>query len=293
MTETIETTLDALSRLAESRSDSLVGLGTLAALVMARIAGLVFALPGWQSGVFPVRLRLAGVLVVTWLVLPVVAGRETGRETGGPELSDLDGAALAGRILVEAVIGGVLGLGVLTIMAGLRGAGEIVDRQTGWGLAGVLDPSGTGGGPGTTLVTWTAVAALFVMAPINGHLLLVDSLLGTFDAIAPGGIAPGVGAVLAPTASDLVVRLVHQSLVLTVQVAAPVLAVMLLVSVAIGLVGRVLPETNVLVVAMPARVLVGVCLLGVVVTGVGRAMTDAVPGVLHEVQATLNGVAPR
>ncbi len=289
MIETIETPLDVLSRLAESRSDSLVGLGTLAALVMARIAGLVFALPGWQSGVFPVRLRLAGVLVVTWLVLPVVAGRET----GGPELSDLDGAALAGRILVEAVIGGVLGLGVLTIMAGLRGAGEIVDRQTGWGLAGVLDPSGTGGGPGTTLVTWTAVAALFVMAPINGHLLLVDSLLGTFDAIAPGGIAPGGGVVLAPTASDLVVRLVHQSLVLTVQVAAPVLAVMLLVSVAIGLVGRVLPETNVLVVAMPARVLVGVCLLGVVVTGVGRAMTDAVPGVLHEVQATLNGVAPR
>ena len=289
MIETIETPLDVLSRLAESRSDSLVGLGTLAALIMARIAGLVFALPGWQSGVFPVRLRLAGVLVATWLVLPVVAGRET----GGPELSDLDGAALAGRILVEAVIGGVLGLGVLTIMAGLRGAGEIVDRQTGWGLAGVLDPSGTGGGPGTTLVTWTAVAALFVMAPINGHLLLVDSLLGTFDAIAPGGIAPGDGAVLAPPASDLVGRLVHQSLVLTVQVAAPVLAVMLLVSVAIGLVGRVLPETNVLVVAMPARVLVGVCLLGVVVTGVGRAMTDAVPGVLHEVQATLNGVAPR
>ncbi len=289
MIETIETPLDALSRLAESRSDSLVGLGTLAALIMARIAGLVFALPGWQSGVFPVRLRLAGVLVATWLVLPVVAGRET----DGPELSDLDGATLAGRILVEAVIGGVLGLGVLTIMAGLRGAGEIVDRQTGWGLAGVMDPSGAGGGPGTTLVTWTAVAALFVMAPINGHLLLVDSLLGTFDAIAPGGIAPGGGVVLAPTASDLVVRLVHQSLVLTVQVAAPVLAVMLLVSVAIGLVGRVLPETNVLVVAMPARVLVGVCLLGVVVTGVGRAMTDAVPGVLHEVQATLNGVTPR
>ena len=289
MIETIETPLDALSRLAESRSDSLVGLGTLAALIMARIAGLVFALPGWQSGVFPVRLRLAGVLVATWLVLPVVAGRET----DGPELSDLDGAALAGRVLVEAVIGGVLGLGVLTILAGLRGAGEIVDRQTGWGLAGVMDPSGAGGGPGTTLVTWTAVAALFVMAPINGHLLLVDSLLGTFDAIAPGGIAPGGGVVLAPTASDLVVRLVHQSLVLTVQVAAPVLAVMLLVSVAIGLVGRVLPETNVLVVAMPARVLVGVCLLGLVVTGVGRAMTDAVPGVLHEVQATLNGVTPR
>ena len=238
---------------------------------------------------FPVRLRLAGVLVVTWLVLPVVAGRET----IVPGLSGLDGAALAGRALIEAAIGGLLGLGVLAIMAGLRGAGEIIDRQTGWGLAGVLDPSGAGGGPGTTVLTWTAVAALFVMAPINGHLLLVDSLLGTFDAISPGGIDAAGGVSLAPAAGDLVVRLVHQSLVLTVQVAAPVLAVMLLVSVVIGMVGRALPETNVLVMAMPARVLVGVVLLGVVVSGMGRVMTDVVPGVLHEVRTTLVEAATR
>lgn len=283
MTELIDAPLEALGRLAESRSDSLVGLGTVGVLVAARIAGLVFVLPGWQSGVFPVRLRLAGVLVVTWLVLPVVAGREVVMSG----LSDLEGSGLAARVLIESAIGGVLGLGVVAIMAGLRGAGEIIDRQTGWGLAGVLDPSGAGGGPGTTVVTWTAVAALLVMAPINGHLLLVDSLLGTFDAISPGGIDAAGGVALAPSAGDLVVRLVHQSLVLTVQVAAPVLAVMLLVSVVIGMVGRALPETNVLVMAMPARVLVGVLLLGVVVTGMGRVMTDAVPGVLDEVRSTL------
>jgi len=69
--------------------------------------------------------------------------------------------------------------------------------------------------------------------------------------------------------------------------------VMLLVSVVIGIVGRALPETNVLVVAMPARVLVGVLLLGVVVSGVGRVMTDAVPGVLHEVRSTLFEAALR
>ena len=83
------------------------------------------------------------------------------------------------------------------------------------------------------------------------------------------------------------VRLVHQSLVLAVQVAAPVLAVMLLVSVMIGMIGRALPETNVLVTAMPARVLVGVLLLSMVVTGTGRVMTDAVPGMLDEVTSTL------
>jgi flagellar biosynthetic protein FliR len=290
MGESIDTALEAMSRLAESRSDSLVGLGAIGLLVAARIAGLVCVLPGWQSGVFPVRLRLASVLVVTWLVLPVVA---VGREAVSSEVLGLDAVSLGIRVAVEAAIGGVLGLGVWTVFAGLRGAGEIIDRQTGWGLAGVMDPSGAGGGPGTTLVTWTAVAALFVMAPINGHLLLVDSLLGTFEAIAPGGIDAVSGASLLRGSSDLVVRLVHQSLVLSIQVAAPVLAVMLLVSVVIGIVGRALPETNVLVVAMPARVLVGVLLLGVVVSGVGRVMADAVPGVLHEVSSTLFEAALR
>jgi flagellar biosynthetic protein FliR len=285
MTDSMGRVSEVIEGLVASRSDSLIGLGTVGLLVAARIAGLMFTLPGWQSGVFPFRLRLASVLVVTWLVLPVVAG--AAGAAGAAGLASLDTASMSGHALIEAVIGAILGLGVLTVFAGLRGVGEIIDRQTGWGLAGVLDPSGAGGGPGTTMVTWTAVAALFVMSPINGHLLLLDSLLGTFDAIALGGIDVTADAGVVSLASELVVRLVHQSLVLTVQVAAPVLAVMLLVSVVIGIVGRALPETNVLVLAMPARVLVGVLLLSVVVTGVGRVMTDAVPGVLDEVRSTL------
>ncbi len=282
MTDSMGRVSEVIEGLVASRSDSLIGLGTVGLLVAARIAGLMFTLPGWQSGVFPFRLRLASVLVVTWLVLPLVAGAG-----GAAGLASLDPASMSVRALIEATIGAILGLGVLTVFAGLRGVGEIIDRQTGWGLAGVLDPSGSGGGPGTTMVMWTAVAALFVMSPINGHLLLLDSLLGTFDAIEVGGIDLTGDVGVVSLASELVVRLVHQSLVLTVQVAAPVLAVMLLVSVVIGIVGRALPETNVLVLAMPARVLVGVLLLSVVVTGVGRVMTDAVPGVLDEVRSTL------
>ncbi len=88
-------------------------------------------------------------------------------------------------------------------------------------------------------------------------------------------------------------RLVHQSLVLTVQVAAPVLALMSLVTILTGVLGRVLPETNLLVVAMPARVLVSLLVLGVAVTGAGRVVVDAVPGVLREVSTTLVGAGAR
>ena len=199
MTDSMGRVSEVIEGLVASRSDSLIGLGTVGLLVAARIAGLMFTLPGWQSGVFPFRLRLASVLVVTWLVLPLVAGAG-----GAAGLASLDPASMSVRALIEATIGAILGLGVLTVFAGLRGVGEIIDRQTGWGLAGVLDPSGSGGGPGTTMVMWTAVAALFVMSPINGHLLLLDSLLGTFDAIEVGGIDLTGDAGVVSLASELV-----------------------------------------------------------------------------------------
>ena len=179
----------------------------------------------------------------------------------------------------------MLGLGVVAIMAGLRGAGEIIDRQTGWGLAGVLDPSGSGGGPGTTLVTWTAVAALVrdgsdQRAPVAGR-----QPAGDVRAIPPGRFDAAGGVSLAPGAGDLVVRLVHQSLVLTVQVAAPVSG-----GDAVGVGGDRDGGPGA---ARDERAGGGDAGAGAgrrdVAGGggdgdAGRVMTDAVPGVLHEVR---------
>ncbi|GIT28497.1 MAG: hypothetical protein Ct9H300mP1_05430 [Planctomycetaceae bacterium] len=74
-------------------------------------------------------------------------------------------------------------------------------------------------------------------APVAGR-----QPLGTFSAIPPGAIDAPAGVSLAPGAGDLVVRLVHQSLVLAGLGGGPVLAVMLLVSVMIGMIGRGCPR---------------------------------------------------
>ena len=281
--------LEGISELIGARSAGLLELSGVFVLVVARMAGMAFVLPGWKSGVLTVRTRLAGVLVLSLVTLPVLCG--TGDRL--PGIATDDPAKWIGLAVIEAAIGGLMGLGVVVVLAGLRGAGEIIDRQAGWGLAGVLDPGGgEDGAAGTRLLAWTAVGVLFVMAPINGHLLMVESLLGSMESIPLGQMAVGESRVPAG-AGDLAVRLVHQSLVLTVQVAAPVLALMSLVTVLTGVLGRVLPETNLLVVAMPARVLVSLLVLGVAVTGAGRVVVDTVPGVLREVSTTLVGAGAR
>ncbi len=267
----------AIEALLVSRADTLEAWGGTGMLVLARVAGMMALLPGWQSGVFPFRLRCAAALVVTWLVVPVLG------ETALPEQV----TQLVPIVMGEFLVGATVGSGVLLLFAAVRGAGEIVDRQTGWGLGAVMDPAGNGGGPGTMILVWSATAALFVMTPVNGHLLVLESFLESFESIRPGSIGMAEGVELSARLGDLVSRLVHQSLLLTIQVAAPMIAVMLLVSVVLGMVGRALPETNMLVGAMPARVLIGIALLAVVQSGLGRMMVDVVPGMLQGVSASL------
>lgn len=261
---------------------SLLEVAGVFVLVVARMAGLVLVLIPLRGTAITWRTRLAAVIVLSLVTLPVLAS-----ESRLPSLSlPTEVLGWTVRVLVEAGVGAILGLGVMVVLAGLRGAGEIVDRQTGWGLAGVLDPGSTETAtPGTRLIVWTAVAVLFVMDPVDGHLLVVSSLLESLEAV------PVADGAMVLAAGDLAIRLVHQSMLLAVQVVAPVLALMSLVTLVTGIISRSMPETNLLVAAMPARVLVSLLILGLAVSGGARSVVDAVPAVLEQVGDSLAHVA--
>lgn len=261
---------------------SLIEVAGVFALVVARMAGLVLVLIPLKGTAITWRTRLAAVVVLSLVTLPVLA---TGSRLSAMSLPT-ETLGWAVRALIEAGVGAILGLGVVVVIAGLRGAGEVIDRQTGWGLAGVLDPgSAETATPGTRLIVWTAVAVLFVMDPVDGHLLIVSSLLESLEAV------PVADGAMLLAAGDLAIRLVHQSMLLAVQVVAPVLALMSLVTLATGIIGRSMPETNLLVAAMPARVLVSLLVLGLAVSGAARSVVDAVPAVLEQVGDSLVSVA--
>ena len=182
----IESSLDmssweALVNVAVSRW-SLLEVAGVFALVVARMAGLVLVLIPLRGTAITWRTRLAAVIVLSLVTLPVLA---TGSRLSAMSLPT-ETLGWAARASIEAGVGAILGLGVVIVIAGLRGAGEVIDRQTGWGLAGVLDPgSAETATPGTRLIVWTAVAVLFVMDPVDGHLLIVSSLLESLEAHHP------------------------------------------------------------------------------------------------------------
>ena len=297
-------------------------------LVLIRMSGLMTIGPIFGQSLVPVNIRVLMVLCMTLLITPVLPGhtrvgferldvngdgrlvREEvpqqleGRfdellasaqknENGFLTLREFDAPLaipptildLAWVGIAEFALGMVLGLGVLIILTGLQLAGELIDQQTGLALGEVANPgldinsSMTG-----QYLFLFGLTVLLLMEPTGIHLLMISALVDTFQTLPVGSAVVSVDAI------DLLRDLVQQSLVLGIQVAAPLLATMSLVALTMGFLGHTVPQINVLVIGFPIRVITSLLILIITMSGTAAAITNAVPGIIDGLRAALTGI---
>ncbi|MGE5192891.1 MAG: flagellar biosynthetic protein FliR [Deltaproteobacteria bacterium] len=294
-------------------------------LVAARIGGMVLLGPVFGHPHIPVRIRLFLVLAMSMVITPVLLGSDQRRTFNlldrdhdhvlmrdevpvslVPQFEDLirrsgkrsDEGLAAGEFhlslplpdavieyaslaLVEFGLGVALGLGVMTIVSGLQMAGNLVDAQIGLSLGSVFNPEfETETSPSGELLHRLGLVVFLVA---GGHHLIVSALLDTFQSL-PVGFAW-----VSPPAIELLVGLVHQSLVLAVQIAAPVMGLMAVVGVAMGILGRTIPQLNVLVVGLPVRTLVGLLIVGLAVPEIAEILASVLPDGIRQLRDVLMG----
>jgi flagellar biosynthesis protein FliR len=175
----------------------------------------------------------------------------------------------------ELSLGLFLGFGVFVFLTGLQLSGEIIDQQTGLSLGEISNPGLEINSSITGQFLFLAGTAVFLLIkPIGGHLMMLSALVESFQVLPVGE------AFVSSSSLDLLRDLVHQSLVLGVQIAAPILAIMSLVALTMGFLGHTVPQINVLVIGFPVRVFVSLSILGLVFTGMGDVLTDMVPQII-------------
>ena len=91
---------------------------------------------------------------------------------------------------------------------------------------------------------------------INAHHWFIRALSQSYRMVPP--LTVSVGSSL----MDQLMHLAGNMFVVAIQVGAPVMAVLLLTSVAFGLVARTVPQMNVFIVAMPLKIGVGLLFFG-------------------------------
>jgi len=208
-------------------------------LVAARLSGFLGIGPFLGRAIITWRMRVGLVVLLSLIVSPSLIGspaipspivqvRHQDSVAFEQDGSTSSGLALPQSIndivmliIGECAIGACLGLMVGTFLSGLKLAGEWLDRHSGLGLGGVLNPEYSSGGAATTELTWLfCMVVMLVLQPVNGHLLAIRFVLDTFQAIP-------LGTALASTSLiELTKAMVQQAFILGLRVAMPFVVAM-------------------------------------------------------------------
>lgn len=228
-------------------------------LVLARVAGLVMTAPMFGSRTIPLHLRIVLALALSMVLAPM---HMDGMPVGGPDSL----ATFLVSLAAEALVGAVLGMGVMILLCGAYLAGQLISQMSGLSLAETFQPDVDADVPALSNLLYMVALAMFVA--MDGHRLLVGALMDTYDYMPIGQVRlpEGLGAIVATFFAE--------SFSLAVRGAAPALVGLLLATIALGLVSRTLPQMNVMSVGFGLNVLVTFGLCSVTVGVVGWLFQD-------------------
>ena len=152
-------------------------------------------------------------------------------------------------LLKEVTVGLAIGLIAYIILSAVQTAGGFIDFQMGFAIANVVDPQ-TGAQSPIIGQFFYMIALLFLLS-VNGHYLLIDGLMNSYQFIPLEGLLSFDGAF-----SDFIIRSFNSMFVIAFQMALPIVGCLFLVDVALGLIARTVPQVNVFVVGLPLKILV-------------------------------------
>jgi flagellar biosynthetic protein FliR len=161
----------------------------------------------------------------------------------------------------EAVYGLALGIVAHTLFVVIRSSAGIAEQQIGLTMASVLDPT-TEEQEGVLTVMMEMFLILLLFATDSHHILL-KILNRSYDHFGIGQI-PSIGNL-----TQSVMLSGSAMLMLTLQMAAPILAAFLLLMIVMAILARIAPESNILFLSLPIRVGLGMTAMGILMPFLG------------------------
>jgi flagellar biosynthetic protein FliR len=162
---------------------------------------------------------------------------------------------------MEAAYGLAMGIVSYTLYAMIRCSASIAEQQIGLTMASVLDPT-TEEQEGVLTVMMELFLILMLFATDSHHILLniLNRSYGRFNI----GQIPSIGDL-----TQSVILSGSAMLMLSLQMAAPILASFLLLMIVMAIMARIAPESNILFLSLPVRVGLGLAAMGILAPYMG------------------------
>ena len=223
-------------------------------LVFLRLVWIVSFTPLFGGEQVPKRLRI-GIAMVLTLILSSVATEAS------PE--DLEGTSYAELMAKECLVGILFAVFIRIAFELLSSAGAVIDVVRGASMATVLDPMTRDQNPVLKSFLLQLVLVLFLGA--GGHGNLLEALHRSFDTIR---IDAEFSEVLAERMDPrAMLALIGGLFSDAIRIAAPVIAIMFLVDLALALVARAAPQIQVYFLGLAAKGTLGLFVLVLILPG--------------------------
>jgi flagellar biosynthetic protein FliR len=210
-------------------------------LTLMRISVVLFLLPFFGANLLPNAVKGALCLLLALAVFPMLSFPAAVMPTNS--------WTLALMFLGEVILGLLLDILVMFLFAAVQCAGAIMGFSMGFSLMNSVDPMTGASESGLGHLMNQVTTMLFLC--LNGHLFLLDCMAQSFALVPPGGLF------LSPALGEHLIAFSGQIFVMALKIAAPIMASIFMVDLALALVARAAPQMNVLFIGFPLKISVG------------------------------------
>ncbi|MGQ9830642.1 MAG: flagellar biosynthetic protein FliR [Thermochromatium sp.] len=205
-----------------------------------RISALLLVMPVFGARQINVRVRLGLALLLAWMIAPQL-----------PEPPAIDPLSVGGVVVAieQVLIGITMGFVLTLVFSAINQAGEAIALSMGLGFTSAVDP--VGGIQVPMISQYLSIIATLIFLAMNGHLVLFELLLRSFNTFPIGAGGPD------QTELWSVVSFGSQMFAGAMLIALPAVASLLLINLTMGVVTRAAPQLNIFAVGFPITIFAG------------------------------------
>jgi len=215
-------------------------------LIFLRVSAMIITIPIVGDSTVPLKIKGGLALLITFLVYPVVP-------VAGWKLS-ADIFSMIYRMAGEIMIGVMIGFTSRLIFDGIQLAGQLIGFQMGFSIVNVIDP--VNNEQVSIISQFQYLVAVLIFLIMDGHHIFLYAIGESLR------ILPPLGFHFSGELMQLLLSFVKDMLEVAIKTGAPIIAVLLFMSVGLGLVARTVPQINIFIVGFPLQIAIGLIGIG-------------------------------
>jgi len=194
-----------------------------------------------------------------------------------------DGWQYIFALVREVLVGLALGYTASLVLNALIFAGSLIDMQIGFFMSLIFDP--VAGAMAGIISRFLHLLGLAVLLAVNGHHMIIAALARSFT------VVPVNTAQVSGDAAMYMIKVFSQMVAIGVQIAAPLIAVMLVIDVTLGLLARTAPQMNVFMLGFPIKIICGMVTLSVLVPVLVRIIYSLCTVIERDIVILMKGMS--